>query len=349
MLKLISPELPELCPWLPLINQLKSLSFLPRYYDCITDIYRGTNRYNRITQTVNTNAKSLRHLSLYGEIFSGCHTWSFTSLVDLTLLSPMDAVGLHAVFEDCTQLRSLALCLDHGIHEDLSDIFEEHVDALPHLTAFKFLTCWIELEDVESLAAFLRGKASLERLDCVCQTAAQSGLDCEPLLGILAQLPRLTVFGCEVGTKRLTADHLARLNACIPQQVTALALNVAVDEWGATEEDWARFFEARSACRYLHIIPDSKHVELDLQTIAAQHPPEALELLGYKNTLRWMPARRGEAPANENEEVWPSSRVYFRTAEDFDGHEEWEWLLRHHGQDPPLPMQTYSGFGADEY
>ena len=43
---------------------------------------------------------------------------------------------------------------------------------------------------------------------------------------------------------------------------------------------------------------------------------------------------------NEDEEAWPPSRVYFRTAEDFDGHEEWEWLLRHHGQDPPLPIQT---------
>ena len=246
MLKPNSPDLPEFCPWLPYINQLKSLSFLPRYYDCIADIYRGTNRYNRITQAANTNAKSLRHLSLYGEIFSGCHTWSFTSLVDLTLLSPMDALGLHAVFEDCTQLRSLALCLDHGMHEDLSDIFDEHAHALPHLAAFKFRTCWIEPADVESLAAFLRGKAALERLDCVCQTAAGSELDCEPLLGILAGLPRLTVFGCDVGTKRLTADHLARLDACIPQQVTALALNVAVGEWGATEEDWARFVRRSS-------------------------------------------------------------------------------------------------------
>ena len=92
-----------------------------------------------------------------------------------------------------------------------------------------------------------------------------------------------------------------------------------------------------------------------------------------------MPARPANDTDNDNknedEEVWPPSRVYFRTAEDFDGHEEWEWLLRHHGQDPPLPMQTcectfkfesrascvavdltvsflsflVSGFGADEY
>ncbi|PIL26340.1 hypothetical protein GSI_12096 [Ganoderma sinense ZZ0214-1] len=293
-----------------------------------------------MAQTVETNAKSLRHLSLYGEIFSSCSTWKLTSLVDLTLLSPMDSTGLHAVFEDCTQLRSLALCLDHGLLEELSDIFEEHVDALPHLTAFKFHCSWIQHEDIESLAAFLRGKTSLERLDCVNQAGPGPGLCCEPLLKILPDLPRLTVLGIDVSTLRLTAEHLSHLNACIPQRVTALVLDVAVAEWEATEDDWAQFFASRRECRYLHIIPDSKRIELDLQTIAARHPPESLELLGYKDTLRWISRDGGD--------VWPPSRAYFRTAEDFEGREEWEWLLRHHGQDPPLPIQAYSGFGAYE-
>lgn len=246
MVELNSPDLPEFCPWLPYINQLQSLSFISRYFDHTPDIYLGTNRYNRITQTVGSSANSLRRLSLYGEIFSGCDTSSFNSLVDLTLLSPMDSLGLHAVFEDCTQLRSLALCVDHAIDDDFSEIFEEHADALPHLTAFKFLASWIQQEDVESLVAFLRGKTALERLDCVTQIPPRAELNCEPLLGILAELPRLTVFGCDVGTKRLTADHLDRLNARIPQQVTALALNVAVSEWEATEEDWARFVRRSS-------------------------------------------------------------------------------------------------------
>ena len=38
--------------------------------------------------------------------------------------------------------------------------------------------------------------------------------------------------------------------------------------------------------------------------------------------------------------LWPPERVYFRTVDDFEGHEEWEWLLRHHGEDVPLPIEA---------
>ncbi|KAI1787076.1 hypothetical protein LXA43DRAFT_1030657 [Ganoderma leucocontextum] len=329
---LLPPDLPELCPWLPLINKLQSLSFVSRYYDHIPDVYQGSNNFKRIVQTVEVNAKSLRRLSLSGEIFTACSTWSLSS----------------PLFEDCTQLRSLALCLDHDIGDDFTEIFEEHAHALPHLTSFRLLATWMGPEDIDALAAFLQGKTSLERLDFVNQTAAGSELNNEPLLRILAGLPRLAVFGCDVRTRQLTADHFAHLSACIPHRVTALALNVAVSEWAGTEEDWAQFFEARHACRYLHIIPDSKHVAFaDLQGIAARHPPEKLELLGYKNALRWMARGDADAASDAGVSLWPPSRVYFRTVEDFDGHEEWEWLLRHHGQDAPLPTQTYSGFGAE--
>ena len=32
-------------------------------------------------------------------------------------------------------------------------------------------------------------------------------------------------------------------------------------------------------------------------------------------------------------EFWPHAKMYFRTVEDYGGCEDWEWLLRHHGQD----------------
>ena len=104
-----------------------------------------------------------------------------------------------------------------------------------------------------------------------------------------------------------------------------------------------RQFEARRACRYLHIVPDCLRIPLDLQAIAARCPPPALELLGYKNTLRWMrcdQGNRNNAPGSDSGSLWPPERVYFRTVEDFEGYEEWEWLLRHHGEDVPLPIQA---------
>ena len=201
--------------------------------------------------TADVNAKSLRHLCICGEVFTACSVRSiFSALVDLALLSPIDSAGLHLVFEDLSQLQSLTICMDHGSNGDtMAEIFEEHSDALPHLRSFKLLAIWMEAEDMDAIAAFLKRKTSLERLDIVNQThSAGPEVDNEPLLRILADLLRLTTFGCDVRTHQLTADHLARLSACIPQQVTALLLNIAIEEeWATTEEDWARFVSSASS------------------------------------------------------------------------------------------------------
>ena len=195
--------------------------------------------------TADVNARSLRHLCICGEVFTACSARStFSALVDLALLSPIDSAGLRSVFKDLSQLQSLTICMDNGSNGDMmAEIFEEHSDALPHLRSFKLLAIWMDPEDMNAIAAFLEMKASLERLDIVNQThGAGLGLDDEPLLRILADLPRLTTFGCDIRTHRLTADHLDRLSACIPQRVTALLLNIAIEEeWATTGEDWARF------------------------------------------------------------------------------------------------------------
>ena len=232
-----------------MIDCLKSLSFVSRYYSGdVSDIYPGTPRFDRMALTANVNQKSLRRLCILGEVFAACNTWSFSSLIDLALLSPIDSVGLHSVFEDLIQLQSLTICLDHFVDgETIADVFEEHSDALSHLKHFKLLAMGLDPEDINAVAAFLRLKASLERLDFVSQSRAGPELKNEPLLAVLNDLPHLTVFGCDVRTRRLTADHLARLSACIPQQVTALVLNVAVEfEWATTEEDWAQFVSPAS-------------------------------------------------------------------------------------------------------
>ena len=245
------PELPELCMALPLLDHLQSLSFVPRYYyGDVPDIQPGSSRFNRMAVTADVNAHSLRHLCICGEVFTACSTRStFSALVDLALLSPMDTVGLHSVFEDLSQLQSLAICMDHASEGyTMATVFQEHADALPHLKSFKLLAVWMDANDVNAVAAFLERKASLERLDFVNQIGAGPELNNEPLLRLLADLPRLTAFGCDVRTRRLTADHLARLSARIPQRVTALVLNIAVgsSEWAATEEDWARFVSSAS-------------------------------------------------------------------------------------------------------
>ena len=71
-------------------------------------------------------------------------------------------------------------------------------------------------------------------------------------------------------------------------------------------------------------------------------PPD-LELLGYEDTLRWVSPRDRDAAhvadpdTNVQPGVWPPAKVHFRTVDDFDGREEWEWLLRYRS----LPDRCY--------
>jgi hypothetical protein len=55
----------------------------------------------------------------------------------------------------------------------------------------------------------------------------------------------------------------------------------------------------------------------------------SVEILGLDHVMSYV--GRGEEYAVEVEN-WSARRCFTRTAEDFDGNEDWEWLMRHHDQ-----------------
>ena len=87
-------------------------------------------------------------------------------------------------------------------------------------------------------------------------------------------------------------------------------------------------FSNHSALRYLHVATRMP-LTRSLGNALFKRPPPALELLGYNNGMRWVRHR----PTAAYSEFWPHAQMYFRTVEDYRGYEDWEWLLRHHGQD----------------
>ena len=66
--------------------------------------------------------------------------------------------------------------------------------------------------------------------------------------------------------------------------------------------------------------------------LAARLPP-SIELFGYDADLHWVTPDTQGTPVIAP--PWPWSKVYLRTAEDFGGEEDWEWLLRCHGDFGP--------------
>ena len=107
-------------------------------------------------------------------------------------------------------------------------------------------------------------------------------------------------------------------------------------------------FSTHAALQYLHIGTGTPEIVADalgdaLFTVQPGTgdcmPPllPALELLGFNSGMRWVAPRpatqKATATATAYAEFWPKTKTYFRTVEDFHGCADWEWLLRHHGQD----------------
>lgn len=86
--------------------------------------------------------------------------------------------------------------------------------------------------------------------------------------------------------------------------------------------------------RYLHILSVYGEERGDIEGVLSGSPPPSLELFGYNQDMHWVSHGRSDASMVElsASERWPYSRVQFRTRDDF-GCEDWEWLLRHHGED----------------
>ncbi|KAI1787082.1 hypothetical protein LXA43DRAFT_1098578 [Ganoderma leucocontextum] len=300
---LLHPEIPEnMC--LPSFTQLESLVFTHRFVDLWPAMHADEIPYHKTVQeTIAANAATLRRLDVFGDVLWECPSPSFANLHELTIVFPNTFDGLEVV--------------------------KTHPDAFPNLTSFKLLSVFdLPDEAVEEVAKFLKKKKLLRRVDVITRTEAQAreALVNVSLLKILPELPRLEVLGLDIRPAKLTAAHVKLLHQYVPRQVTALFILFQFGSSDAKVADWRNFFSKHDALRYLHIATLTPPTR-SLGNAIFKRPPPALELLGYNNGMRWVTHN----PTTYSG-FWPHAKMYFRTVEDYDGCEDWEWLLRHHGQ-----------------
>ncbi|KAM5534146.1 hypothetical protein V8D89_012166 [Ganoderma adspersum] len=356
---LLHPEIPpDMC--LPSFNQLKSLVFTHRFLDHLPAMHANNVPYHKtVHETITANAATLRRLDVFGDVLWACPPTSFSNLHELTIVFPRTLDGLTSVFEHCRALGSFTLCL-HQDGPELRGVLAAHPDALPNLTSLKLLSAYeLPEEAIKDVATFLKKKKRLRRLDVLTRTESPTGRANEPLLKIMPELPCLEVLGLDLRPARLTAAHVKLLQQHVPPQVTALFLFLQAESSSARAAHWRNFFSTHAALQYLHVAtgtPDRAvadplgdalfAVPAGAGTGAGAEAGEraepllpALELLGFDNGMRWVAtaprpaARPATAPRYAYEEFWPETKMYFRAVEDYHGCADWEWLLRHHGQD----------------
>ncbi|TBU24542.1 hypothetical protein BD311DRAFT_799355 [Dichomitus squalens] len=329
---IIHPEFPEdLC--LPSFTQVNSLVFRHRFLDLWPQMHAGAPYHKTVHRTIAANSATLRRLEVFGDALWECLPMSFASLHELAIVFPCTLAGLGSVFEHCRELRGFTLCTENDGSE-IIDVLNIHQDAFPHLTSFKLLSVFDLDEDViEEVAKFLKKKRQLRRVDVLSRTQVDQGEDLINIsfLKILRDLPNLEILGLDIRPAKMTSAHVKLLEQYVPPQVTALFILFHANTSDVKVVDWRSFFSKHEALRYLHI-GTRQPLARSLGNAIFRRPPPNLELLGYNNGLRWV-THDPKTRAPKYSEFWPASKVYFRSVEDYQGHEDWEWLLRHHGQD----------------
>ncbi|PIL26343.1 hypothetical protein GSI_12099 [Ganoderma sinense ZZ0214-1] len=338
------------CP----LPRLTSLAFLQRHHSRrpITEDSTAAAT-NAIRALIATHASTLRSLCVYGDLLSDSSALdvsAFQHLTELSIINPRTLPDLTAIFEQCTAIRAFTLCdkarydgqedvsYAHWSNDEFVGVLRAHPTAFPHLAAFKLMGAWFWADQMEAVAAFLRGRKGLRRLDLMNDKWTRwdgDGIidDLCPVLEILHGLPRLEVFGFDMRGVQLTQDDMRCLEMCIPGSVTALAVTVFAESSKAQAEDWRRFITGLDSLRYLHILSVYGQERGDIEDVLSGSPLPFLELFGYNQDMHWAcHENNSDAGTVELGERWPYSRVQFRTRDDL-GCEDWEWLLRHHGED----------------
>ncbi|KAM5534151.1 hypothetical protein V8D89_012171 [Ganoderma adspersum] len=348
LLELVLPSnvLVDLWP----LPRLTSLAFLQRHHSRRPTTEDSTAAStNSIRALITTYASTLRSLCIYGDHLLDLDISLFHHLTELSIINPRTLPDLIAVFEQCTAIRAFTLCdkarydgqedvsYEYWSNDEFIDVLRAQPAAFPHLTSFKLMGAWFWADQMEAIAAFLKDKAGLRRLDLMNDKWTRwdgDGIidDLCPVLEILCGFPQLEVFGFDMRGAQLTQNDMRCLERYIPRSVTALAVTVFAESSKAQAEDWRRLIMGLDSLRYLHILSVYGQERRDIECILSSARLPSLELFGYNQDICWVSQENSDAGTAELGERWPYERVQFRTRDDF-GCEDWEWLLRHHGED----------------
>ena len=189
----------------------------------------GHNIDSITVNEVDIKTSTLAHLSISGDAI-----WrreSFSGLQELELVFTM-AYEFADVLLHCAALTSLTLLpVELCRPEEVFPPFRAHLNALPRLTAFKYLNPMdsdapITSDDVAALCEFLKNKRHLRRLDVALHM--DDGED-EVLLEILRDLPALEVLGFDSARGDwVPSEDIAFFERVIPARLSALRVGQLV-------------------------------------------------------------------------------------------------------------------------
>ncbi|EJF64849.1 hypothetical protein DICSQDRAFT_167001 [Dichomitus squalens LYAD-421 SS1] len=314
-----------------------AISLLSPIHDLtsLTVLDQDADEPSLIRDVLEANANTLRALRLAGETCDQCLPMpSFASLAELDIVGIQGHEELGELFAHCTHLRALSLVFTYA-EDVLIPVLRAQPKALPDLDSFKIWSVDYSGDDLAVLARFLQKKKRLRRMDVMVRVdarwlAADTALLITPILEIMPKLRELQVVGLSVRVASLQKEHIQDLEVYLPDNLTALLIWVNISSSSVPADEWIELFNSRRSLRYLHLVPDF-YDALKLKAAVLNNPPPNLELFGYGAQIRPI----GRDPTTGAVVVrprWPYPKVYFRTADDY-GNDDWEWLLRYHGND----------------
>ena len=213
---------------LPHIYHLQNLQSLSLIRQCAWG-GPGYNTDATVNDQVDIGTDALAHLSISGDI-----DWrreSFSGLQELELIFTM-AYDFASVLRHCAALTSLTLLPTELCHpNDVFHPFRAYPNALPRLTAFKYLNPMgseapITSRHVAALCDFLKNKQHLRRLDVALH---MDNREDEVLLEILRDLPALEVLGFDSARGDwVPSEDMAFFERVIPARISALRVGQLV-------------------------------------------------------------------------------------------------------------------------
>lgn len=209
-----------------------------------------------ICASIEANADSLRSLRLTGDIWAQLPQPSrFAHLDELEFVCLETYDVLPTLFAHCPRLRAFALIY---AEQDLIPVLRRHPLALPNLDSFKLWGVNYDGNDVAVLAAFLRPKRRLRRLDVMVRVDTPEWMSDDPrvypvllpLLEIMPALPELHVVGLSFRVRTVQEAHIRDLQAYLPQKLTALLVWADVASMPLPAKRWTDLVRMRAvACR----------------------------------------------------------------------------------------------------
>lgn len=304
---------------------------------------------DHVNGLVGGSESTVRSLSICAEPLWRVPVRIFENLSHLDIFLGQDMENIALVFRYAGRLESLSIL---GLDDRaIFPFLENHPNSLPSLQSFKIMSPYREwrldvgIEEAQfvSLAHFLCGKKKLRALDIHLWAQGWSSLT--PFWDLLKQLPSLEVLGITTGVRVFTQADFLSFTAVLPPRLSALRVCTQWDIRGGEENGSCRTF-VRAFYLLWHVLRltivypqiealdkisffymrNYKHSFAFLSDELAQELP-SIKILGLDQVMSYI-----FRDSDEQAEVrdWSARRCFTRTVEDFDGNEDWEWLLRYH-------------------